>query len=264
MASLMGATNMNNDEPLPSLSSPSYKTTEDMEYYSSLEGAFDQSGLSTLDKLTNFSLYVPRQTLTKFLSRYEIFKRVLNINGSIVECGVFQGGGLMTFAQLSAILEPINYTRRVIGFDNFKGIERLSERDKRSSISDAGKLNPTSTAYEELKKAIALFDQNRHIGHVPKVELVIGDMLETVPKYVKEHPELIVSLLYMDCPLYEPTRAALQLLVPRVPKGGIIAFDELNSQDWPGETVAALEKMDLGQVSIRRFTFDTYVSYIVK
>ena len=30
--------------------------------------------------------------MTRLLARYEIFKRVVNVKGSIVECGVFRGG----------------------------------------------------------------------------------------------------------------------------------------------------------------------------
>ena len=249
---------------LPSLTPSLYKTKEDLDYYERLKTTFENSCLSTIDKLANFALYVPRQALTRCISKYELFKKTLNVNGSIIECGVYMGGGLMTFAQLSAILEPINYTRKVIGFDNFKGIEKLSSKDKSTSLSKVGKLNPTSRSYAELKNAIALFDQNRHIKHIPKVELIVGDIVKTVPKYLKEHPELIVSLLYLDCPLYEPTKVALSQFLPRIPKGGVIAFDELNAKDWPGETSALLEEIDLSDVSIQRFSFDTYISYIVR
>ena len=44
--------------------------------------------------------------LQKILARYELFKLALPVKGSIVECGVFRGFGLMTWAHLSAVLEP--------------------------------------------------------------------------------------------------------------------------------------------------------------
>ena len=31
------------------------------------------------------------------------------------------------------------------------------------------------------------------------------------------------------------------MLYERVPKGGIIIFDELNHEDYPGETIAVIE-----------------------
>jgi len=67
---------------------------------------FDNSKFSTVDKLRNFPKYVRRQDTARFLARYEIFKRQLNIKGSIIECGVHQGGGLLGWAHYAAALAP--------------------------------------------------------------------------------------------------------------------------------------------------------------
>ena len=53
-------------------------------------------------------------------------------------------------------------------------------------------------SYNHLQKCVELFDMNRLIGQVPKVELVRGDATKTIPSYLKENPQLIVSLLYLD------------------------------------------------------------------
>src|ERR1700693_1884270 len=74
---------------------------------------FERNPTSWESKLENFPKYVRRQSLTRFLALYEIFRRVIEVKGSIVECGVHQGFGLMAWAKLSAILEPVNLTRRV-------------------------------------------------------------------------------------------------------------------------------------------------------
>ncbi len=76
-----------------------------------------------------FPKYAKRQNLTRFLAQYEIFRRILPVKGSIVECGVFRGGGLMAWAKLSAILEPVNLTRRIYGFDTFAGFPGIGEKD---------------------------------------------------------------------------------------------------------------------------------------
>jgi len=55
---------------------------------------FEQSKCNTYDKLRNFTKYVRRQDVAKFLCKTEIFKRQINVKGSIVECGVHHGGGL--------------------------------------------------------------------------------------------------------------------------------------------------------------------------
>jgi hypothetical protein len=101
------------------------------------------------------------------------------------------------------------------------------------------------------------------VGHIPKIELVKGDLVETLPQYLKNNPHLVVSLLYLDLDLYEPTKIALELLIDRMPKGAIIAFDELNASIFPGETVAVNEVLGLRNLRIERFPIDSYVSYAV-
>ena len=66
---------------------------------------FEKSFFSTKDKLKNFSKYVRRQDIARFMVLFELFKKQIDVKGSIVECGVHQGGGLMTWAKLSSVLE---------------------------------------------------------------------------------------------------------------------------------------------------------------
>jgi hypothetical protein len=235
----------------------------DRAYYDSLERYLAQSPGSLTEKLQNFPKYAPRQYLTRFLSRYEMFKRVLSVQGSIVECGVFLGGGLMTFAQLSAIFEPVNHQRRIIGFDTFSGFPCLHENDRGSGSEHGHPGGMASHAYEDLQEAIRLFDRNRFLAHIPKVELVSGDAVVEIPRYVANNRHLLVSLLYLDFDIYEPTRVALEQFVPRMPRGALIAFDELNNDIWPGETVALLDTLGVHNLRIERFAFDSLVSYAV-
>ena len=226
-----------------------------------LDRCFNSSPSSAVEKLRNFPLYVPRQDLTNFMIKYEIFKRVLNIQGSVVECGVLFGGGLMAFAQLSAILEPTNHQRKIIGFDTFAGFDDLSREDKGSESREAHPGGFAVDSYEEISRCVALYDANRFVGHIPKVELVRGDALTTIPQYLEENPHLLISLLYLDFDIYKPTRIALEHFSSRMPKGAIIAFDELNLKDWPGETLALLESLDLHTLRLERFPFGSTISF---
>ena len=76
-----------------------------------IKSCFDKNPDSWEKKIENFPKYVRRQNLTRFIALYEIYKRILPIKGSIVECGVFRGFGIMTWAKLSSILEPVNLSR---------------------------------------------------------------------------------------------------------------------------------------------------------
>jgi len=70
-------------------------------------------------------------------------------------------------------------------------------------------------------------------------------------------------LLYLDFDIYEPTRIALEYLLPLVPKGGIIGFDELNQNKWKGETVAMKEVLKLSKIGLQKFVYDPHVSFFV-
>lgn len=244
---------------------PRTSTEGDIEYRIDLETYFESSIGSNVEKLQNFTKYVPRQILTRFISKYEIFKKVLNIQGSVIECGVYLGGGLMTFAQLSAILEPVNHQRKIIGFDTFSGFTDLSKEDEKGESAHArkGGFTADKRAYEDLKRCIELYDSNRFISHIPKVFLVKGDIRETLPKYLEDNPHTVVSLLYLDMDLFQPTRVAIEHLVPRMPKGAIVAFDELNANNWPGETLAVLETIGIKNLCIQRFPFESFISFAV-
>jgi len=237
------------------------RSEKEQSYAERMEQCIADSPFSNLLRLQNFTLYTPRQDLTNLLVRYEIFKRVLEVQGSIVECGVLRGGGLMAWAQFSAILEPTNHQRRVVGFDTFSGFPRLSNQDRSSESEDAQPGGLAVDSYDHLRQCVDLFDMNRFIGHVPKVELVRGDAVKTIPKYLKENPQLIVSLLYLDFDIYEPTLSALKHFVPRMPKGAVIAFDELNLKDWHGESVAVLESLKLRKYRIERCSFGSVISF---
>jgi hypothetical protein len=229
--------------------------------------AFTSSAVPVAQRLQTFPRHVRRQDVARFLVKHELFKASLNANGSIVECGVFAGGGLFGWLHFSSIYEPYNHTRRIIGFDTFSGFPSVHEKDLTTAKSEHTKVGAFETAssiQSELENLAGIHNSNRPIGHIPKIELVAGDACQTIPEYAAKNPHLLISLLYLDFDLYAPTKAALDVLYPHVVKGGVIAFDELNCAEFAGETTALKEALDLRQVELKRFPMDPYVSYFVK
>lgn len=214
-------------------------------------------------KIENFPKYVRRQNLTRFLALYEIFKRILPVKGSIVECGVFRGFGLMSWSKFSAILEPVNLTRRVYGFDAFTGFPSISERDRSQASSHINAGDLYADSYAELQELIGIHDSTRFLGHIQKTHLIRGDATVTIPRFIQEHPHLMVSLLFLDFDLYEPTKVALEAFVPRMPRGAVVAFDELDNPLWPGETLAMLEYFTGRIPRIERIDYDPYIGFAV-
>lgn len=211
----------------------------------------------------NFTKYSSRQELTRFIFRRDLFEKIISSKGSIIECGVCTGSGLMAWAQLSSIMEPMAFNRRIYGFDTFEGFPSIHDKDNYGS-HDHGKNvgDIRDESYDDLLNCIKIYDSNRFIGDVDKVEIIKGDFLVTSESFINDNPHLIISLLYLDFDLYEPTKKALELFLPRMHKGAVIGFDEINNPNWPGETLALLEKMNINDYSINKFYYEPHMSYI--
>ena len=244
---------------------PSRNRSVDVEQRVALENAFHQSNLSTYEKIQSFPNYLQTTYVRKFISRYEIYAKVLEVHGSIVECGVLSGAGVFSWAHFSEIFEPYNHLRRIIGFDSFEGFPNISEIDNASTLKSVnlqtGGLK--SEQLSHLEGLIDIFDMNRPLQHISKISLVKGDASVTIPKFVEDNPEIVCALLWLDFDLYEGTRVALKHFLPRMPKGSLIAFDELNHPLWPGETVALFEEVGIRNLRIKRLPFGSTVSYAV-
>lgn len=239
------------------------QTQNDNDYHTSMKSHFEMANGSTTEKLSSFSRFVSRQDLSTFLVKNEIFQKIVHIHGNIVECGVFRGSGLFTWAQLSSIYEPYNHNRKILGFDTFSGFPSLSANDE-STISEHKEIGAYYfDGMTELKESIKLFDLNRPIGHIQKIELIQGDATISIPSFINENPHFVVSLLYLDFDLYEPTKTAIESFLPRMPKGAIICFDELNQKQWPGETLALMETIGINNLKIERFPFMPQISYAI-
>ncbi len=238
------------------------RTNSEIEYVKNLANFLKKSKFTNVEKLENFPIFTSRQTIAQFLFKYEIFKQILKVNGSIIECGVAFGSGIFTFAHLSSIFEPANHTRKVFGFDTFSGFPSISKFDT-GSDRESKKGGMKVDSYKELIEAIKIFDQNRSNSHISKLNLVKGDFKKTSKDFIKRNPHLIVSLLYLDFDLYEPTKLALKTFLPRMPIGSIIAFDEINHKEWPGETLAVLEECGIKNLEIKRYEFDSVRSYAI-
>ena len=89
-----------------------------------------------------------------------------------------------------------------------------------------------------------------------------GDVVETVPTYLKKHPETIIALAIFDMDIYQPTKAALSAIKDHLIKGSVVAFDELNHPDFPGETLAFRETFG-SDYELIRSPSNPYCSYIV-
>jgi len=204
----------------------------------------------------NFYLSCGITRISKILSHYEIYKMIKEVPGEIIECGVFKGASYLRFAMFREIFgNP--FSKKIIGFDTFSKFPETTFQDDNKArnkfISSAGS---DSISKEQLLKILDNKGLNKH------VDLIEGDITETVPSYVKANPELKISLLNLDTDIYEPTVTILEHLYPKITKGGILMLDDYGTH--PGETKAVDEYFKNKTVEIKKFSFAMTPCYIIK
>ena len=224
--------------------------------------------ISPLDAVRHFMVLTRRQLFKRILAHAELFRMTLEVPGDIVELGVFRGAGLMTWANLLESYCIGDRTKVVFGFDNWTGFSGFSPEDG-ETVDEAHKVVGGFSAadyLEQLKDAIAIFDDDRFIPWKPRIKLVKGDIEETVPEFVKENAGVRFSLIHFDCDLYRPTKIALEHFWPLLSRGGVMLFDEYGIHDWPGETRAVDEFFaDKPEVRLQTFSWtNAPAAYLIK
>lgn len=229
----------------------------DEEYWRELDRLFQRRGYRSKEILRNWPAYVMRRDVRRFISHYELFKNVVDLPGCIVDLGVFKGASLFTWANLLEIFCANDRSRRVFGFDHFRGLTEFADKDGALNLG-ADKVEGGFCAEEEDVRTLEhIHAMDSHTPGFRRAELVIGDIKSTLPKFLAENPGLRVSLIHFDFDLYEPTRFALELLYPLVLKGGVVCFDEYGLIPWAGESNAVDEYLDklLERPTIRKHPF---------
>jgi hypothetical protein len=194
--------------------------------------------------------------ISKFVSHLEFFKRTSDVRGEIVEFGVFKGNSLFRWIKFRDLLEQTS-SRKIIGFDIFGDFpEALFEEDKlkRDAFVNETK-GGKSISYEEIISLLK--DQNLY----KNVDLIKGDILETLDVYLDNNPHLKISLLHIDVDLYEPTKYILERLYSIVTKGGIIVLDDYGA--FAGTNKAVDDFFD-NQIEVKKLPYSNAISYLVK
>lgn len=213
--------------------------------------------------LANLGLFLCSKNLSRVLFFYEIYKKILNSHGVVMEFGVRWGQTLAILSALRGILEPFNRHRKIIGFDTFEGFKGTCKLDGDKNKCTEGSYSVSENYEKELEKLLKLHEDLNPMNHIKRYELVKGDASKSVSQYLKLHPETIVSMAIFDFDIYKPTKDALAAIKPHLCKGSVLVFDELCDDIFPGETVALREVFDLADLRIERLPMTSRVSYAV-
>jgi len=213
--------------------------------------------------LGNLGLFINRQALSRLLYMHDLYRKIINVQGIVMEFGTRWGQNLALFHSFRGIYEPFNYARKIVGFDTFQGFLGVSEQDGKGAAAIAGGYG-VAEGYESYLDAVLQYhEQESPLSHIRRFELRKGDASLTLAEYLKENPETIIAFAYFDMDLYEPTKKCLELVMNHVTRGSVLGFDELNYHHFPGETSAFREILGLLRYRIERSSLDPLSSFVV-
>ncbi len=224
---------------------------------------FKDSPIPSEQILVHLGLYMNRQTLSHLLFMHELYQKIINVHGVVMDFGPRWGRNMALFQSFRGIYEPFNHNRKVVGFDTFEGFPSVDRKDGRSEIARKGIFNVTANYEKYLEQVLTYHENESPISHLKKFEIVKGDVIQTLPAYLERHPETIVAMAYFDLDLYVPTKKCLQALKKHITRGTVLGFDELNYDHFPGETQAFREELGLDKHKVRRSVYSGTSSYIV-
>lgn len=182
-----------------------------------------------------------------FYANLELAERYNDVEGDIVECGVWRGG-------MIAAISEMNKRKQIHLFDSFEGLPEAKDIDGKGAI--AWQQNKTSKWYYNNCSAPedyaiqAMYKSGSREFYIHK-----GWFSETVPYYKRK-----ISILRLDCDWYESVMCCMKYLFPLVTYGGVVIIDDYYV--WDGCAKAIHEY--LKDTSYRVSQYNNKVAYISK
>ena len=207
------------------------------------------------DYENGFYLTCETGRIGKLLNHLEIYKKIKDLPGDVLEFGVYKGTSMVRLLSFRNLLEN-EYSRKIIGFDIFgkfpDELQLASDRLFVKGFENAG-------GYGISKNEFEMHLNNKGFRNYSLVE---GNIIKTIPEYLVKNPSLKISILHIDVDVYEPTLFILENLWNKIVKGGILMLDDYGTVE--GETKAVDEFFAGKNIQINKPRFNNIPSYIIK
>ncbi|BDQ11540.1 TylF/MycF family methyltransferase [Sediminibacterium sp. TEGAF015] len=214
---------------------------------------FEQIHSTIIEKVRPYTMTSPERLYGLIESVQYVVKN--NIEGAMVECGVWKGGSMMAIAETLLALGVSD--RELFLYDTFEGMTAPTEEDIDQLNRDAAsqlkqdaskKAESVVWAYsglEEVKQNIA------RTGYPSeKIHFIQGDILKTIPTQMPGQ----TALLRLDTDWYESTKHEMEHLYPLLVSKGILIIDDYGF--WKGSKKAVDEYLQQHQVPLMLHRMD--------
>jgi hypothetical protein len=208
------------------------------------------------DYENGYHWFTPPSRIGKLLAHYELYEKILDLPGDIVELGVFKANSLIRFATFRRLLESED-SRTIHAFDAFGKFPRDSVelRADQSFIENFETTAGEGLTIDEVKGLLAF-------KGFANVDLHAGNVFDTVPAFLQTHPAARIALLHLDMDVREPTRFALETLYSRVVRGGLVVFDDFGAV--AGASEVAEQFAGKHGLTLHKLSFYSVPAFFVK
>lgn len=159
-------------------------------------------------------------TLLKYDRLFYLYQSIVNsleLQGDIVELGVYKGGSCKFMCEIFSALRPQS-TKQIFAFDTFEGHAHISSHDGARHKLGHFKTDGIESVARYVSNTRALFIQ--------------GDASETFPEWIKIGKQ--ISFAHIDMDVYRPTADCLPFVYDRLVRGGSILLDDYGFISCPG------------------------------
>jgi len=209
----------------------------------------EHGDINIKDLIYQFPVYVGEVNLARHLFFYDLYKKVISLNGHIADVGTFKGASFMFMSKLVKLHEAYNQTQ-VHGFDWFQGMSPSEEDDSNQQGKYTGD-------YEYLQRLVELQDLD-HIAQLHKM-----DITKDLKSFVEKHNYIRFKIIFIDCGIKEVMETTLKYLYPKLNYSGILIMDHFNDAQSPAES-EILEKY-IGKNKIYQMPFNRQpTAYVIK
>lgn len=175
------------------------------------------------------------------------------IDGDFVECGVWKGGNLVLCGLMA---KKLKLDKHIWGYDTFEGMSEPTAEDRRvgggGTVFDQWrqrqKNGVTDWCYSPFEEVEQNFRNEVGTGNLTLVKGKVEDTLEVTANV----PEKI-SILRLDTDWYESTKKELEVLYPRLQKGGVLIIDDYGH--WAGAKKAVDEYFAEAPIWLQRIDY---------
>ncbi len=173
----------------------------------------------------------------RFLSLAQLVRRVAEdrIPGKYIECGSLMGHSAHVIA---STMTQCGVRQRLMLFDSFEGLSPATKEDFNVAPGHVD----IKGIQSNLRAGVSMFASPIETAmHNLEEHDFIDYYKGWIPETFAGHENEQFAFGHIDVDLYQPVKASLEFVYPRMATGGIIQIDDYNFIDWPGANQAVDE-----------------------